>query len=96
MISFAARRILSRLKDAEDADNLEDAEIVCDGRVCYVGLDTVSKAKVFELLRLVLISDDTDTGGGLERYSLNEEGRAIVSDPFYIPKIVKILARRRL
>ena len=84
-------RILTRLKAAEDVDNLDDAEIVCEGRTCYVGLDTVSKAKVYELLRLVLISDDSEQGGGLEHYSLNEEGRAMVDDPNYIPKIVPLL-----
>ena len=83
-------RILTRLKEAEDADNLDDAEIVCEGRTCYVGLDTVSKATVFELLRLVLISDDSEQGKGVERYSLNEEGRAMVADPKYIPKIVAL------
>ena len=84
-------RILTRLKDAEDADNMDDAEVVCEGRTCFVGLDTVSKAKVYELLRLVLISDDSEQGKGVERYSLNEEGRAMVNDPNYIPKIVPLL-----
>ncbi len=92
MISKAAMRVLTRLKDAEDADNLDDAEIVCDGRTCYVGLTSIAKATVNQLLRLVLISDDSDQGGGMERYSLNEEGRAMVNDPNYIPKIVPILA----
>lgn len=89
ILSKAAKRILARLKEAEDADILEDAEIVCEGRACYVGLVAVSKAAVYELLRLVLIRDDS--GGGLERYSLNEEGRAMLADPDYIPKIVEIL-----
>ena len=79
------------MKQAEDADNLDDAEIVCEGRYCYVGLDSISKATVNELLRLILISDDSDQNGKMERYSLNEEGRAMVNDPNYIPKIVSIL-----
>ena len=94
MISRAANRILERLKAAEDSDNLDDAEIVCEGRTCFVGLDTVSKATVYELLRLVLIRDDSDQGKGVERYSLNEEGRALLADPDYIPQIVKVLAER--
>ena len=92
MISKGAMRILERLKAAEDADELDDAEIVCEGRVCYVGLDTVSKAKVYELLRYVLIRDDSEQDKGVERYSLNEEGRAIVADPSYVPKIVTLLS----
>lgn len=95
MISKAAMRVLTQMKDAEDTDDFDDAEIVCEGRSCYVGLDSISKATVNELLRLVLISDDSD-GKGVERYSLNEEGRAMVADPDYIPKIVPLLAGGRL
>ena len=84
--------MLTQMKEAENADNLDDAEIVCEGRYCYVGLDSISKATVNELLRLILISDDSDQNGKMERYSLNEEGRAMVNDPNYIPKIVSILA----
>lgn len=91
MISRAAMRILTRLKAAEDADDLYAAEVVCEGRVCYVDLDTVSKAKVYELLRLVLLRDDSEQGKGFERYSLNEEGRAMVDDPNYVPKIISFL-----
>ena len=92
MISNAAMQILTQLKDAEDADNLDDAEIVCEGRSCYVGLRSISKATVNELLRVVLIRDDSDQNGKLERYSLNEEGRSMVADPTYIPKIVLLLS----
>ena len=91
MISKAAMRALVRMKDAESADNLDDAEIVCEGRTCYIGLDLIAKATVNELLRLVLIRDDSDQNGKVERYSINEEGRAILDDPNYIPKIVPIL-----
>ena len=92
MISRAAMQVLTRMKQAEDADELDDAEIVCEGRDCYVGLDSISKATVNELLRVVLIHDDSDQGGKVERYSLNEEGRATVKNPNYIPKIVPLLA----
>lgn len=95
MISKAAMRILTQMKDAEDVDDFDDAEIVCEGRSCYVGLDSISKATVNELLRLVLIHDDNDQGSKMERYSLNEEGRAMVADPNYVPKIVPILEQRR-
>ena len=90
MISQAAMRILTRLKAAEDADDLDAAEVVCEGRTCYLDLDTVSKAKVYELLRLVLLRDVTDQNGKIERYTLNEEGRAMVDDPNYMPKIVSL------
>ncbi len=91
MISAAAMRVLLRMQEAENADNLDEAEIVCEGRYCYVGLVSISKATVNELLRVVLIHDDSDQGGGMERYSLNEEGRAMVKDPNYTPKIEAFL-----
>ncbi len=94
VISNAARRVLEKLKEAEDADELFDAEIVCEGRVCYVGLDTIAKRTVNELLRLVLISDNATVEKAIERYSLNEEGRAILEDPNYVPKIVPIMSNR--
>ena len=96
MISKAAMRVLTQMKAAEDTDDLDDAEIVCEGRSCYVGLDSISKATVNELLRLVLVRDDSDQGKGMQRYSLNEEGRAMVADPDYVPKIVPLLAGGRL
>ncbi len=95
MLSKAATRILKDLKAAEDRDDLFDAEVVCDGRSCYVGLRSVSKATVNELLRLVLICVDSDLGAGVERYSLNEEGRAILENSDYVPKIVIALAKRK-
>ena len=91
ILSRAGMRVLIEMQDAEKKDNLYDAEIVCFGRYCYVGLECISKATVNELLRLVLIHDDSDAGGGMERYSLNEEGRVMVSDPHYIPKIIAII-----
>ena len=94
LISKAALSVLQRMKDAEDADNLDDAEIVCEGRYCYVGLDSISKAAVNELLVFCLIRDDSDQGGKVERYTLNEEGQAMVSDPTYVPKIVVHLKQR--
>lgn len=96
MISKAAMNILVDLRDAEDRDDLYGAEVVCEGRTCFLGLKTVSKSRVYELLRLVLVCDDSEQGGGLERYSLNEEGRAMVNDPGYIPKIVPILIKQSL
>lgn len=91
VLSNAARKALKRMKAAEDADDLYSAEIVCEGRECYVGLDRIAKATVFELLRYVLIHDDSEQGKGVERYTLNEEGRAILADPNYQPKILAAL-----
>lgn len=91
-LSVAARRVLQRMKAAEDADDLDNAEIVCEGRICYVGLDRTTKGVVYELLRYVLIHDDSEQGKGVERYTLNEEGRAILADPNYVPLITRVLS----
>lgn len=87
MISKAATRLLNQLVKAED-DTVYGAEVVCEGRSCYIGLNHVRKATVNELLRLCLLSDDTDQNSSVERYSINEEGRAILRNPEYVPKIV--------
>ncbi len=91
MLSTAATNVLSLMQRAEDTAEYSDAEIVCEGRYCYVGLKSISKATVNELLRLVLIRDDSDQNGKVERYTLNEEGRAILIDSTYIPKITAFI-----
>ena len=91
MLSKAAKQILIDMLDAETRDDLEDAEIVCEGRECWLGLRRVSKACVNELLRLCLLHDDSEQGKGVERYTLNSEGRAIVLDEKYTPLIVRAL-----
>ena len=73
-------------------EEFDDGELVCEGRCCWVGLDTVSRAKVYELLRLCLIRDVTDQNGKMERYTLNEEGRAMLDNPEYVPMIVGALS----
>lgn len=96
LLSNAAIFVLRRMKAAEDDDNLDDAEIVVEGRTCYIGLRLISKATVNELLRLCLIQDDSDQNGKLERYTINEEGRAILSNPTYKPQILAALKKRKV
>ena len=93
MISAAATRVLTAMLEAEVSDELDDAEVVCDKGSCYLGLDTVSKRTVNELLRLCLVG--YDDSGGAEHYTLNEEGRKMVADPEYVPIIVAALKRRK-
>lgn len=82
------------MQAAEAVDNLDDAEVVCDGRACYVGLRPVARATVNQLLRLVLLRED-GAGGGMERYTLNEESRALLKDPGYVPQILKLTGSRK-
>ena len=91
-LSIRAFQLLERLYEAEREERYEDAEIVCDGRECWIGLEKTSRQIVYQLLRLCVIGDVSD--GGTERYTLNEEGRKVVNDPTYVPIICKTLGRR--
>lgn len=83
ILSKAAQRILKTMLQAELAQEFEDAELVCEGRSCWCGLEQTSRAVVNELLRAVLIRDMSEQGKGVERYTLNEDGRRAAVDPTY-------------
>lgn len=55
-LTRAMLSVLRRMSDAEAADNLEDAEIVCDGRSCWLGTDRIARKTVDGLLCFVAIS----------------------------------------
>lgn len=79
--------LLSMLQ-AEQAEEFEDAELVCDGCSCWCGLEQTSRAVVNELLRSALIRDSGEQGKGVERYTLNEDGRKAALDPGYrVPEL---------
>ncbi|WP_371436350.1 hypothetical protein [Polaromonas sp.] len=86
MMTTACDKVLKRMLAAEEADLLEDAEIVCDGNSCWVGDMQIRKETVTRLLQLCLVrSEDM---GGCEHYTLNEEGRAMAKDTNYRPQIL--------
>jgi len=72
--------VMQLMYDAELADNLEDAEIVCDGRSCWLGLERVPRKTVDGLLCFVAISLE-EMGTQVERYTLNETGRMLLISP---------------
>lgn len=92
-LSVAAQRVLARMLKAEQVEQFDDAELVCDGRQCWVGLEQTSRAVVNELLREALIRDTSDVGKGAERYTLNEDGRRAAVDPGY--KVPELYGRGR-
>lgn len=55
-------------------------ELVRDGACVYLDLDRLSVRTLNGLLRLCAISEDTP-GGGIERYHINETGRALLLPP---------------
>lgn len=70
-------RVLSAMAAAERADDIEDAEIACEGLQCWIGCDRISRSTVNALLRLTAVSDTSLSEHGIQRYSLNDVGRAL-------------------
>ncbi len=88
LLSVAAQRVLKRMLETELAEQFEEAELVCDGAQCWIGLDRTSRTIVNELLRLALVRDEGESGKGIERYTLNEDGRRAAVDPTYrVPEL---------
>ena len=81
LLTPRAAEILRRLRDAtEDTD---DAELVyAEGAGGFLGSEPVARRTVFQLIRLCAVSLDcfSKAGEGLERYSINETGRAILAE----------------
>lgn len=92
-LSAAALRVLRLMLEAEIADQWEEAELACEGAQCWVGLERTSRTVVNELLRRALIRDCGESGKGLERYTLNEDGRRAAVDPMY--RVPELHGRRR-
>jgi len=87
-LGTGARRVLRLMLEAELAEQFEEAELVCDGAQCWVGLERTSRTIVSELLRRALIRDCGESGKGIERYTLNEDGRRAAVDPKYeVPEL---------
>ena len=74
----------------------EERELVTEAGEAWYGHNRTSIATVNRLLRLCLLHDDGGDGAmgdeKFRRYSLNEEGYQIVTDPEYVPLIVKHLS----
>lgn len=74
-----------------------DGELVVEGREAWYGLHRTSPSVVNNLLRLCLIRDEGGDGFASEsrmrRYSVNEEGRKIVSDPEYRPQVLEAIKK---
>lgn len=93
-ISKAMLATLKTMIDADGAGQYEDAEIVCEGRSCWLGDRQVSRATVNSLLCMLVISDASDSGG-IERYTVNEVGRALLQHPELAPRIAKAIAEQK-
>jgi hypothetical protein len=84
VISVGAQTILKLMVKAEAAEAFEDAELVCERTLCFVGCRNTSRAIVNELLRHALLRDMSEAGAGIERYTLNSDGRLAALDRSHV------------
>jgi hypothetical protein len=87
--NFVTKRCLEVLKamiDAARREEWDEAEIVCEGGTCWLGVERVSRATVQRLLRCLAVSSASEPGS-LERYVVSETGRAIAADPALAEKV---------
>ena len=87
------QRCLEEMLAAETREDWEDAEIVCSHGQCWLGSRRTSVATVNRMLRLCLVSAE-GLGTEYERYTLNEDGRALAKDPRHEPQITRVLRNR--
>lgn len=87
MLTERAHEILQQMHSAEAQEDWENAEIVCDGIECWLGLTRVSRRTVTCLLRHVAVSMASEPGSA-ERYTLSGTGRRILVDPSVADRVV--------
>jgi hypothetical protein len=75
-----AWEVLRQMAAEEKAENHEDAEIVCEGFICYLGVERISYRTVANLLSHCCVSSTKDEGSSMARFSLNGTGRAALQD----------------
>jgi hypothetical protein len=96
MISRGAQNILKKMLMAEQDEEYENAELVCEGNEVYVGYWRTTRAIANELLMACLVRARSEMDGrGIERYELTADGRKAAVDPSWInPDLAKALAER--
>lgn len=58
----------------------------------WLGSDRVDGRVCWRLIRHCLISQDGDMNGGIQYWRVNEEGREVIADLRYVPKILTLRA----
>ncbi len=94
MVTPAENRTLCELIEIAAADG--DAEIVCEGRECWVGSRRISKRTVNGLLRLMAISRSSYGGDdAMELYTINLTGRSLIARPAFEAELLAAIAKRK-
>jgi hypothetical protein len=92
MLSRRAIEVLKTMIEAEKAGEYDEAEIVCEGRTCWLGIERLSRKMVDSLVQHVAISHVSEPGS-LERYTINGTGRKIAEDPSIADRVVSAILR---
>lgn len=80
------------------ADKDDYGEEIVEGRsgVCYVGMRRIAKSTVLNLIRLGLITTDTQTSSkDFTRYTMTECGHKQLGDPSREPELVTLMREKR-
>jgi hypothetical protein len=84
MLTKRAFEILQIMVDSEtvpvDDDGYDRTEIMCEGAICYLGMDKISYRTVLNLIEHCCISLNSGEESA-RRFSINGTGRAALTDP---------------
>lgn len=94
-MSPSEESVLRAMHAAELSEAWGDAELVCSGIECYVGLRRVSHTTVRALLSWCAVSETGEADKGTNRYMLNGTGRAALTDPGVPDRIKAALLNRQ-
>lgn len=91
------RSVLAAMAAAYAAEDYENAELVVEGWVCYLGTRRVHRKTVNALIDMLALKDESDTGadGHLKRYVISDTGQALLRRPELEEELFLALHRKR-
>lgn len=81
---------LCTMRDAEASGDHEEAEIVVDGKQCWLGNRRIAHVSVMRMLHTMTISEHSDNGSGVQRYRINSLGQTYLRNPGILQDIVRM------
>jgi hypothetical protein len=82
------------LRIIDESDEKELAQSIPGG--WWVGDQEVDGRVCMALLRFCLLHQEHDSSETFIRYTINEDGRGVMNDPTYVPKIVTAMKEKKL